>query len=236
LAPTPLPGTEDFAAQQAQWQRDSEEFRQRYAAVTGRICGTVTAEETLDDRPGMLYFLPAAASWPFADPVANISSDGTFCSGPLGPGEYYLYFTGQSDEGRTSGVFYPGVPEKSKATAIEVLAGQTRSDIAFHAPMLETYSVQGSLSVDDISELGGGVFMALIGLDGGPFAVAYRQEISFDDLSSPPLLRLFEFKNVLPGRYVVFVAVMGRGWYTRKEIVDVTADTSFVSLQLIHQR
>jgi hypothetical protein len=223
-----------YAALEAQRHRDSEEFQKRYAAATGKICGTVFAEKAKDENTGILSFLSTAGYSPLQHPTANVNPDGSFCSGFLGPGKYYLYFTRGSAEGLMSAVFYPGVSERNKAIKIEISAGQVESDITFKIPAQKAYSMRGIISTNDKSGLdAGSVSVSLIGLDGAPFPFAHSQSIDFQ--SSFPLskVKYFDFENVLPGRYLVYVSVLGRGWYTRKKEVNVTTDMKSI-LELEH--
>ena len=134
LAPRRRWNAREYAAQEGERRRDSEEFSKRYAAVTGEICGTVAPEKTKDEDTGIVSFLSTAGFSPAAHPVAYVGSDGSFCSGRLGPGKCYLYFTRGSEQGLTSAVYYPGVGEKEKATILEVNAGQAQSELRSRCP------------------------------------------------------------------------------------------------------
>jgi hypothetical protein len=224
-----------YAALDAQRRRDAEEFRNRYAAATGKICGKVLAEKTSDGNTGILSFLSTVGYSPVQHPTANINPDGSFCSGFLGPGKYYLYFTRGSVEGPMSAIYYPGVGEQNKATKVEVMAGRTESNITFKIPVQKAYSVRGVISTNDKSGLDArSVSVSLIGLDGTPYLFAYNQPIDFRGSLPLPKVKYFEIENVLPGRYIAYVTVLGKGWYTKKEEVDVTTHMKFISLQLEH--
>jgi hypothetical protein len=237
LAPFRPWSANEYAAQEGQRQRDSEEFQKRYAAVTGKICGTVFAEKKRGENAGMLSFLSTAGYSPIAHPTANVNPDGSFCSTPLGPGKYYLYFTRGSEKGLTSAVYYPGVSERIKATTIEIGAGQTQSGLTFKVPAQKTYAVRGIISTNDKSGLDTrSVYVVLISLDGGPFPAGYSKPIDFQSYFPLPKVKYFDFENVLPGRYMAYVSVLGQGWYTQKEEVSVTTHMKFISLQLVHKK
>jgi hypothetical protein len=223
------------ATLEAQRHRDSEEFQKRYAAATGKICGRVYAEKTRDGNTGILSFLSTAGYSPLQHPTANVNPDGSFCSGSLSPGKYYLYFTRGSVEGPTSAVYYPGVREQNEATKVEVNAGRTESNIAFKVPVQKAYSVRGIISNNDKSGLDArSVSISLIGLDGDPFLFAHSQPIDFQGSFPLPKVKYFDIENVPPGRYIAYVSVLGQGWYTKKEEVNVTTHIKFISLQLEH--
>jgi hypothetical protein len=240
LAPIRSWSEKEYAAQGERRRRGYEEDGKRYAAVTGEICGTVAAEKPKDEGTGIVSFLSTAGFSPAAHPTAYVPSDGSFCSGRLGPGKYYLYFTRGSENGLTSAVYFPGVAEKEKATIIEVNAGQAQSDITFKVPVQETYSVRGVLSIYDSSRVGAHVahvvYVTLVSLGGGLLPGQYQQRIDFQGSSALPKVKYFKFENVLPGRYATYVSGLGRGWYTKKEEVSVTTHLKFVSLELFHQK
>jgi hypothetical protein len=227
----------EYAAQEGQRQRDFEDNQKRYAAVTGKICGNLTAEKLKDGNTGLLSFLSTAGYSPIEHPTANVNHNGSFCSGRLGPGKYYLYFARGSDTGMMSAVFYPGVTEKAKATTIEVSAGQTQSNISFEVPLQNTYSVRGIISTNDKSGLDSrNVYLSLISLDGGPFLQRYSQPVDFQSTLPFPKTKYFSFENVLPGRYTAYVSILGHGWYMKKEEVSVTTHSKFIFLQLEHRK
>ena len=211
-------------------------FQKRYATATGKICGTVLAEKAKDGNTGVLSFLSTAGDSPRVRPTANVNPDGSFYSGQLGPGKYYLYFARGSDAGPISAAFYPGVSERTKATTIEINAGQTRSNISFKVPVQNTYSVRGIRSTNDQAGLGSrSVYVSLLRLDGGAFLPRYSLPINFESAFPRLRVKYFDFENVLPGRYLAYVSVFGQGWYTKKEEVNVTTHMKFISLQLVHQ-
>jgi hypothetical protein len=97
-----------YAAQEARRQLGYEEDAKRYAAATGEVCGKVIWEKTKEEGAGIVAFLPTIGFSPVSHPTASIQPDGTFGSGPLGPGTYRLYFTRRSASNVTSAVYYPG--------------------------------------------------------------------------------------------------------------------------------
>jgi hypothetical protein len=237
LTPRRRWNAKEYAAQEGKRRRDSEEFSKRYAAVTGEICGKVASEKTKDEDTGIVSFLSTAGFSPAAHPTAYVGSDGSFCSGRLGPGKYYLYFTRGSEKGLTSAVYYPGVGEKGKATILEVNAGQAQSGITFKVPVQETYSVRGVLSIYDSSRVGAHVaYVTLVSLDGGSLRAQHQQRIDFEGSSALPKVKYFDLEHVLPGRYTAYVSGLGQGWYTRKEEVVVRNHMKFISLELVHQK
>src|SRR6202162_5677823 len=224
----------EYAAQQKQRRRDSEDFKKRYAEVTGKICGTAFEEKPEGANPGLIEFLSAAGYSPIEHPTVYVNSDGSFCSGPLGPGKYYLYFR-KGSGGSRAAVSYPGVGERMKATAVEIGAGQTKSDITFKISQQKKYSVRGIISTNDMSGLDlQSAEVLLISLDGAPYSGWDRQEIDLQSTSLFPKVKYFDLQDVLPGRYVAYVSVPGRDWFTKKEEVNVTGHMKFISLELEH--
>jgi hypothetical protein len=227
----------EYADHEEQRHRDFEEFQRRYAAVTGKICGTVLGTETSDSRTGTISFLSTVGYSPVDRPTANVNSDGSFCSNRLGPGKYYLYFTRGSGSGLDSAAYYPGVIDRSKAAAIEISAGQTQSNVTFKVPLQKTYSVRGFISTDDKSGLAArSVSVALISLDEISYRTSYVQTIDFEGSLPLPKVRFLNFENVLPCRYFADASVLGQGWYMKKVEVNVTNHMKFISLQLVHKK
>jgi len=230
---------EEYNAQEGKRKRDFEESQKMYAAVTGKICGKVVQQNsaTKDAAKGMVSFLSLAGYSPLAHPTVSLNPDGSFCSPPLGPSKYALYFTRYTDGEVTSAVYYPGVSERNEATLLEVIAGQTLSDINFQVPLQNAHSVQGIISTNYKSELEPqSVTVALVGLEGFGFPVAYGKPVDFKGSFPLPKVKYFWFENVLPGRYVVRVSALGDGWYTEKQEVIVTSHMKFISVKLIHQK
>ncbi len=236
LAPLERWSAEKEAALEGQRRRDFEDFQKRYGAVTGKICGNVIAEQSKDGNTGYLSFLSTAGYSPREHPTANFNPDGSFCSGQLGPGKYYLYFSKRSDEKLIFGSFYPGVSQETKATAIEVNAGQTQSNISFKISAQKTYAVRGIISSNDRSILPGDVYISLLTLNGDPVLPGYSQQPMALPTPYPlPRVKFFDFENVLPGRYIAYATVYGHGWYTRRREVNVTTHMKFIALELIHK-
>jgi hypothetical protein len=228
---------ERYQVQAEQGKRDYEEFRKRYASVTGKICGTVLTQTPEGSSFATLSFLSTAGYSPAEHPTAQVNEDGSFCSDRLGPGKYQLYFMSGLGGSQTSALFYPGVSERSKATTIEVSAGQTLSGITFKVPLQKTYSVRGIISANDTSGLEErSVYVSLVNLDGTPRQSWYSQPIDFQNPLPLPKVKYFNFENVLPGRYIAYISVFGDGWYTKKEEVTVTTHMKFISLELIHKK
>jgi hypothetical protein len=226
----------EYKAEEEQRKRDSEDFQKRYAQVTGKICGSTLEEKPDEANPGQIEFLSTAGYSPVGHPTVSVNSDSSFCSGPLGPGKYYLYFR-KGSGGLRSAVYYPGVGEKAKATAVEIGAGQTKSDITFHVPEQKKYSVRGIIVTNDMLGIDvWSVEVLLISLDGAPYSGWYRQAIDFQ--STFPFLKIkyFDLEDVLPGRYVAYVSVLGGNWFTKKEEVKVTDHMTFISLPLEHEK
>lgn len=237
LAPTRRWSDKDYAEQQEARRSEFEEDRKRYEAATGKICGTVVSEKTKDRSAGILSFLSTAGYSPAAYPITYVNPDNSFCSQPLGPGKYYLYFTRVSQERLASTIYYPGVPDRSGATAIEVSPGQTQSNIIFKVPAQKTYSVRGLISTNDKSGLNANsVYITLVNLDDASFYTRYSQSIDFQGSFPLPKTRYFHFEDVLPGRYAAYVSVLGQGWFTRKVEVNVTTHMKFISVELVHKQ
>jgi len=235
LAPYRPWSAEHSAEQEQQRERDYEEFKKRYAAVTGSICGNVILENAKDSYAGMVSFLSTKGYSPVQHPIADVKKDGSFCSDRLGPGKYYLYFTRGSDAGITSAVYYPGVSDRTKATEIEISAGETLSTIIFKVPVQKTYPVRGFISASDKSELTArDVSVMLIRLEGTPYQTWYQQAIDFRGSFPIPKIKYFNFESVLPGHYLAYVSVRGQGWHTKKLEVSVSTHMKFVSLELVH--
>lgn len=227
----------DYAAQEEQRRREFEEDRKRYEMATGKICGTVVVDKTKDGNTGILSFLSTTGYSPIEHPTANVDADGSFCSPPLGPGKYYLYFTRVSGETLTSAIYYPGVTVRSKATAVEITAGQTQSSIALRVPAQKTYSVRGFISTNDKSGLtANSVQISLVNLDCPSIYTRYDQSVDLQGSFLFPKTKYFNFENVLPGRYGVYVSLFRRGWFTKKVEVNVSTHMRFISLELVHKQ
>jgi len=230
----PVPGDLSTLKDRESEKRRSEVDGKNYAAATGKICGTVTLDKTKDAYAGTISFLSAAGYSPYGHPEAEVRSDGTFCSWFLGPGSYYLYAAPDFNEGPAASVYYPGVSERAKATAIKIGAGQTSSNIAFKVPILKRFSVRGMISTNDKSGLGPeSVYVTLIGPDR---RATHGQAVDFQSFFPLPKVKYFKIEGVLPGHYIAVASVAGRGWYTTKAEVDVPGQIDFISLQLVHKK
>ena len=226
----------DWKAIQKVQQRQYEERSKRYAAATGRICGTVVQDKPKEETFGCVEFLSALGYLPFDYPTAQVKEDGSFCSDRLGPGSYYLYFTSSTRTRDVSAAYYPGVLDRAHAKTIEVAAGQDRSGTVITVPRQKTYSVRGFITADDKNGLGvTDVSLALIGEEQDRLW-RYKDTIDFSSVLPLPRTKYFKFDNVLPGHYLVYVSVMGQGWLTRKVEVDVTSSSKFIFLELSHTR
>jgi hypothetical protein len=219
---------------QERWKRAAEEWHKRYDAATGRICGVVTRPHPDDDFHGMIDFLSTQGSYPLGPSEASINADGSFCSPDLGPGKYYLYFVRGSEHGLAAALYYPGVSNVARATAIEVAAGQTVSNIAFKAEAQSTYSVRGVVAFGDKPDFHANaddVTILLIRTDGGR-RVWYSEKAN----SILPKLAYFKFDNVLPGSYVACASVSASGWMTKKADLSVTTHMKFLYLDLLRKK
>ena len=227
----------ESAEQKQQRERDFEEQKKRYAAVTGSICGTVILTNARGTKAGSVSFLSTKGYSPIEHPTSEVKQDGSFCSDHLGPGKYYLYFTGGSDDGLTSASYYPGVSDRTKATAIEIGAGQTQSGITFKLTPQKTYSVRGFISSNEKSELTKrDVYVLLVNMDGSPRQAWHMVAIDFQGSFPLPKVKYFSLGNVLPGRYIAYASVLGQGWFTRKEEVTVSTHMKLISLELVHRK
>ncbi len=223
-------GQEELREQE--WKGDQE----RYSAATGKICGKVLAEEKNNENSGMISFLSSAGYSPLEPTYVSVNLDGSFCSRQLGPGKYYLHFTRGAKGTLTSAVYYPGVGERAEATTIDVVAGETTSGVIFKVPEQKMYAVRGIISTNDKAGLDArNVSVALVRLDGTLYQGTYSQSIDFQSAFPLPRVKYFSFDNVLPGRYLAYISVVGRGWYTHREEVTVTDHMKFISLELLHK-
>ena len=221
--------------QQEQARRRREGIRKQHEAATGQICGIVRQPASADDYIGTLAFLSTSGYSPVEYPYANVRQDGSYCSDRLGPGSYYALFTKTSDHGVISETYYPGVNERTKARPIDVVAGQTKSNVDFDAKSPERHSVRGMISTDDKTGLSN-VYIALFPLDGRPRAFWYTTTVDLEGRFPLPKTKFFKFDNVLPGRYVAWVSGVGTNWFIRKVEVDVTTPTKFFSLDLSNRK
>jgi hypothetical protein len=226
------PGSE---AQREQYMRAAEEGRKRYAAATGRICGTLIRSDRNTESGGTIAFLSPQGYYPAAYPDASIGEDGSFCSPNLGPGKYYLYYVAGSERGAVA-LYYPGVNDVANATAIEVKAAQTVSNIVFKTIAQSAYSVRGLVFADHTPDFNSNVVasdivVVLIRSDGDR-RVWYTEKATF----LLPKVAYFKFENIVPGHYAACVLVPGPGWMTRKADVNVSSHMKFISLELVHKK
>jgi hypothetical protein len=221
----------ELAEQEEQRRHTFEQFQKRYAAVTGRICGTVIRDNP-ENHPVNVSFLSTEGYSPVDHPVAQVNQDGSFCSGRLGPGKYYLYFTRGSDDGVLSALYYPGTNEREKATAITVSAGQDQSGLVLKFVKQETYSVRGLISADARVLADNKVSVMLVSLDGDR-QTWYTQNVDFFFF---PKTRYFKFENVVPGRYIAYASVSSGSWLTKKVDLTVSTHMKFISLELVGKR
>jgi hypothetical protein len=195
----------------------------------------VVAEKAKDEGYGVVSFLSSAGFSPTGRPSTKVNPDGSFCSERLGPGKYYLYFTGSSDGRLTSSVFYPGVSARSEATAVEIRAGKNQTHVIFKVPAQKAYTVRGLISINDKSELAADmVRIELINFD-VPGRAWYFREVNFQGAFPLPKVKYFTFDDVLPGQYVAHICYrVGSDWFTKKVDVSVTTHMKFIFLDLVH--
>jgi len=217
-----------YAATEKKRKLEFEERQKRYAAAMGRICGSLLHE---GEPGGTVSFLSTQGYSAGQPPLALVKDGGAFCSDNLGPGKYYLYFVGDAKHG-SAALYYPGVTEQGKATAIEVGAGQTVSKVVFNVPSQGSHSVQGIVSGNDKLDFGNSpepVMVLLIRTDGdrrGWYSAVAKPIL--------PKVAVFRIDDVPPGHYAAAV-VAPAGWMTRKAEVNVT-HMKFISIELIHKK
>jgi hypothetical protein len=219
-----------------QRQRKYEQYQKDLAVRTGRICGTVFHEGTKSPSPGVVLFLSTLGYLPAEPPLTEVKDDGSFCSGPLWPSPYYVYFKAASQEA-AFGSYYPGVGEKERATPVEVVAGQTRSNIALKVTPQRTYTVRGLISLS--GEVPAGALdasLALIRVGGDLRTDSYAQPLDFQGAFRLLKVKYFSFENVLPGRYIASVTGLADGWFTKKVEVTVSTHSKFTYLELVHKK
>lgn len=227
---------ENSAKVEKERKRHWEEYEKAFATVTGKICGTVKQREKIENYAAQVAFLSTAGYSPVEHPQVSVKEDGSFCSGPLGPGKYDIFLTQGLGHSTMLGVYYPGVPERKQASEVQVAAGQTVSDIVFEIPRQKTYSVRGFINMPNNASPGR-VQIRLIGLDGAPFDVWRSETIELQGWTAIRGVKYFSIDNVLPGRYVPILSVdpPNAGWSTPKQEVDVTNHSKFISLKLVHK-
>ena len=120
---------------------------------------------------------------------------------------------------------------------VEVHAGENLSGITFKAPTQKTHSVRGILSIYGSAKTGNyRTSIELVNLDGVAFPVARSLNTDFEGSSVFPQIKYFHFENVPPGRYTAYVSMLGQGWHTKKEEINVTDHMKFISLELAHKK
>jgi len=232
LAPILHSSQAGWDKQQEEQQRRFAEYRKRYEAATGKICGALAYGDPKDRGKGSITFLSTLGYSPNSADYPELKEDGSCCSRNLGPGKYYLYFVLQNDQG-ASALYYPGVTDFAKAIPVEVRAGQTQQNIVFRVSRQSSYSVRGFISADDRSAFDSDFNQISIGLvrSDGDRRIWYAAKTQFRLL---PKLGYFKFENVVPGRHFVFVGHWG--WMSRKTTVDVTSHSKFIAVDLVRRK
>ena len=190
-----------------------EEMNGRWVAASGKICGTVSSENPKDLGDGTVSFLSTQGYSPFDIPTGSAP-----------------------DRKPGTAAYYPGVADRASATAVQVGAGQTRSNIQFRVPPQAAYSVRGFVSTNDKSGLTANSVSVVLLPSDGPRRGSYRQTIDFRGSFPFPKVKYFSFAEVPPGRYVAYVDVAGQGWYTKKVDVSVTTHMKLLYLELVHKK
>jgi hypothetical protein len=227
----PLPGW-TTAGEPSEWQ----EATKRYAAATGQICGVIVKPgegAAIEGGGGWVRFLSASGYSPDSySSAVELDREGRFCSGRLGPGDYYLQFTrGSKERGTITAVYLPGVADRDKATIVKVAAGQVSSNLKFAIPRPKAYTIHGFLSIDD--KPGSGVsHVHLLGFDGQTWD---SQAIDLQGSFPLPKVKYFAFKNVVPGRYIAFASPLSSNGYTRIAHVQVISHGKLMFLALKNQ-
>jgi hypothetical protein len=234
LAPNRHPSQAGWAKQDEQRRRKFEESREKYEAATGRICGSLVRSVPRSESRGSLAFLSNLGYSPVAD-FGEIKDDDSFCSRNLGPGKYYLYFV-QTDDDGTSASYYPGVTDVSKATPLEVRAGQTLPNIVFHVAAPSSYSVRGFIFADQKPDFNSNVagwrpVVVLVRSDGDR-----RVWFNGDAKFILPKTAYFKIDHVVPGHYFAWVLMPAKDWMARKIEFDVTSHMKFISLDVVHKK
>jgi hypothetical protein len=223
-------------AEEEQRQDKHQQSQRKLATLTGKICGTIVREGPKDTDLGGVSFLSTQGYLPGEIPFAEVKDDGSFCSEPLGPGKYYVRLRAMREKVSLAS-YYPGVTEKEKATPIEVMPGQSRSDIVLKEIPQETHSVRGFISTNERPEPSPfEASVVLLRLGGDLRTDSYSQVVDFQSALPLPKVKYFKFENVLPGRYVAFVGGLGSGWFTKKLELTVSTDNKFIFMELVHKK
>jgi hypothetical protein len=119
-----------------------------------------------------------------------------------------------------AGQYFPGGPDASSASTIQVLPGQT-AEASFSEPIVRAYSVSGTVTADTPSER---LFLSLRDRDGNQVTARLRRKGE-----------QFQFFDVAPGEYSLFVTAMGnsnRPMYGQTSLAVNNADLKDVSVAL----
>ena len=118
------------------------------------------------------------------------------------------------------GEYFPGGTDASSASAIQVSSGQT-AEASFSEPMTRGYSVSGTVTADAPSER---LFLSLRDRDGNQVTARLRRKGTE-----------FQFFDVVPGEYSLFVTAMGnsnQAMHGETPVAVNNADLKGVSVQL----
>jgi hypothetical protein len=205
----------------------SESVERNKPIATGKLCGRVV-RAGLDFADSQVFLLRVGNKSPIPSDEAELARNGSFCATGVTPGKYYLVFMNRAKDSATSFAFFPGVAKSSEATTIDVKSGQADSELVFNVPPQPTFSVSGNVLVSNKSALPPECKVALLSADPFSFALAYTQDVAPSGS--------FNFPQVLPGKYWVFVAVdsdAASHWLTRKVEMEVVVTVANLSLELI---
>jgi len=195
--------------------------------AAGKVCGRAV-RAGLDFANSQVFLLRVGNKSPIPSDEAEPARDGSFCATGVIPGKYHLMFINRTEDSPTSFVFFPGVAKSSEATAIEVKSDHANSELVFNVPPQPTFSVSGTVRTSNKSALPAECKVALWSADPLSFLLAYTQDVAPSGT--------FDFPQVLPGKYWVFVTVdsdAASNWLTRKVEVDVDVRVANLSLELI---
>jgi len=216
---------EDTAREIDQNKKDSAKMDAILAARAGKICGRIERQDGKRHlKSGEVRFLSSLGYSPVDQPTAWVKEDGTFCSPYLGPGKYKPRFQHGEDL-----AYFPSTSNWGEAETLEIAAGQTLSDIVIKSIHNERFSVSGTISIENESDLAGAnVQVALICVDAVGPGFGHTKPVTPVGLFGK---RFFLFSNVLPGRYVAIANVPREGWLSTKVDFTVTSGSQFISLE-----